>query len=71
MPTDERMIQSTYGFPRSVINEFRRASLERRIAGEEPHTQQGIVNMLVVEWLAKSGYWPPRKEKGPGLQDEG
>ena len=62
---DEPYMQTTFGFPRTVLNALRRAALDRKIDRQELSTQQAIVNELVLRWLEQEGYWPPRSRAAP------
>lgn len=35
---------------------LKRASLERQLSGEEPNTQQDLVELVLEPWLAENGY---------------
>ena len=61
---DEPCDQTTFGFPRPLLNALRRASLERKIARTAPFTQQDIVSELLRDWLSREGFWPPVHENG-------
>jgi hypothetical protein len=39
-----------------VAGGLKRASLERELAGEEPYTQQELVEQLLEPWLRDNGY---------------
>ena len=35
---------------------LKRASLERQLSGEEPNTQQDLVELVLEPWLSENGY---------------
>ena len=39
-----------------IAGALKRASLERQLAGEEPHTQQDLVELALETWLQSEGY---------------
>lgn len=39
-----------------IAGALKRASLERQLAGEEPHTQQDLVELALEPWLQSEGY---------------
>ena len=39
-----------------IAGALKRASLERQLAGEEPNTQQDLVELALEPWLSENGY---------------
>ena len=51
------VVPVTTRFKQETAEALRRASLERKLAGETPSTQQQIVELAVAGWLENNGYF--------------
>ena len=64
-PTPQRLttpvVSITTRYHEQTAEALRRASLERKLAGKHPSTQQEMVESAVSTWLEKNGYAIPGK----------
>lgn len=57
----QAVVPFTTRFRQSTAEALRRASLERKLAGETPNSQQEIVEHCVSAWLRANGYLDARE----------
>lgn len=57
----QAIVPFTTRFRQSTAEALRRASLERKLAGETPNSQQEIVEHCVSAWLRANGYLSSRE----------
>ncbi len=55
-PTSQGLGTLTVRLDPVLLNALRRAAVERRIAGEQPWSQQEIVEEALREWIEERGY---------------
>ncbi len=56
VPTSQGLGTLTVRLHPALLNALRRAAVERRIAGEQPWSQQEIVQEALREWVEERGY---------------
>lgn len=55
-PLTHAVVPVTTRFRQDIAEALRRASLERKLSGESPSTQQDIIEQCVASWLDVNGY---------------